>query len=106
MAERAEPWHLDKRIPIALILAILVQSIAGVWWLSDLVHRLDSAVAINDRQDGRISAVEAVMNAQAVSSATLTAQMDALRDGLNEVKEAQAETNRLLRNLGTNGVLE
>jgi uncharacterized coiled-coil protein SlyX len=36
-------WHLDKRIPIALILAVLAQTSAGVWWAATIEHRVQSA---------------------------------------------------------------
>lgn len=32
----ADQWHLDKRVPIALIFAILAQTVAGVWWAATL----------------------------------------------------------------------
>jgi uncharacterized coiled-coil protein SlyX len=46
MAEAEEPpnsWHLDKRIPIALILAVLAQTSAGVWWAATIEHRVQTA---------------------------------------------------------------
>jgi hypothetical protein len=41
-----EPWHLDKRIPIALIVTILLQTAAAVWWAADVsgtIRNLDAA---------------------------------------------------------------
>lgn len=35
-----EPWHLDRKVPIALIAALLVQTIGVVWWASGLEHRV------------------------------------------------------------------
>ena len=29
-------WHLDKRVPIALIVTMFVQMAAGIWWASQL----------------------------------------------------------------------
>lgn len=34
-------WHLDKRVPLALIITIGIQTAAGIWFLS----KLDSRVA-------------------------------------------------------------
>ncbi len=92
-------WHLDKRVPLALIVALFVQTVGMVWWVSDMVHRLDAAITVNDRQDSRITTIEATTNAQAVSNATMTAEISAVRESLQELKNAQAETNRLLREL-------
>lgn len=96
-------WHLDKRVPVALIFAIIIQTATAVWWVSGVSHRVDSAIAVNDQQNNRIQAVEGVTNAQAVSNATTSAQLAALRDSLTELKTAQAETNRLLRELASEG---
>lgn len=50
-------------------------------------------------QSARLGAIESTLNSQAISSATLTAQLAAVRESLAELKSSQAETNRLLRNL-------
>lgn len=41
MAERAEQWHLDKRVPIALIFAIMVQSASAIWWAASMSERMN-----------------------------------------------------------------
>lgn len=33
-------WHLDKRIPIALIIALLTQTAAAIWWASSIEARM------------------------------------------------------------------
>lgn len=35
-------WHLDKRIPIALILAVLMQGLAAAWYAATLSSRVDA----------------------------------------------------------------
>ena len=39
--EADKKWHLDKRVPIALILAILLQTGGGFWWASNITTRVD-----------------------------------------------------------------
>lgn len=46
-----EPWHLDKKVPISLILAIIVQSAVVMWWAA----RID---ANDSEQERRIAAIE------------------------------------------------
>lgn len=36
-----DDWHLDKRIPIAIIAAILMQSSAAIWWASAVSARME-----------------------------------------------------------------
>lgn len=92
-------WHLDKRIPIALIFTIILQTGLAVWWVSNLSHRVDTAIQSNLQQDVRIAATEAAQNAQAVNAATTSAQLTGVRESLVEMKTAIGEMNRLLRDL-------
>lgn len=99
----AKAWHVDRTINLSIVFLVVAQFAGGIWWVSGLSNRLDTAVIANDRQDARLGTLEGVLNAQAVSTATLTAQITAMRESLVDLKSAQAETNRLLRNLSTTG---
>jgi TolA-binding protein len=96
-------WHLDKRIPIALIVTLIVQTGLAVWWVSNLSHRVDTATAVNMTQEARLGAVEGVINAQQVTAATIAEQINAMRSSVAELKVQQTETNTLLRELLTSG---
>jgi len=39
------PWHLDKRVPVALILTIVLQTGGVIWWASQQTHRLGAVEA-------------------------------------------------------------
>lgn len=44
-------WSIDKRVPLALIFAIIAQSIAAVWWaatISGRVDQLEKSQRLND----------------------------------------------------------
>jgi Tfp pilus assembly protein PilO len=54
-------WHLDKRVPITLLVAIVVQTLSFVWFFSKMDSRIASleAGAItqkerDDRQDSNV----------------------------------------------------
>ena len=55
MAEPDTRWHLDKRVPIGLIGAVLVQTISFVWFMSKIDSRVSSleswVVMQRDRDD-------------------------------------------------------
>ena len=57
MAERdeREGWHLDKKVPIALLAAIAFQTCTAVWWVaaknSDDLHRDERITRIEVLQD-------------------------------------------------------
>jgi uncharacterized coiled-coil protein SlyX len=40
VAQDNESWHLDKRVPISLILVLLGQTVAIVWWASAVENRV------------------------------------------------------------------
>jgi predicted RNA-binding protein len=94
---------LDKRIPVVVILAfvgtIFTQSLIGVWWIRGIVNRLDNSIEINAKQDSRLTTVEGIVSASQINQAIASQQMTAVRETLAEVKSAQAETNRLLRDI-------
>lgn len=97
--EKPKPWHVEKGIPMAFVLTILTQTIVVGWFLGDLSNRVESAIQSNAQQDARLSAAEQAVNTQAIGAATTSADLKAVREGLVEVKEGQAETNRLLREI-------
>lgn len=93
----AEPWHLDRKVPLALIVTIVLQTGLGVWWAASLTGEVSRALATNDTQDGRLRDLEAVTQTQQVAAATINAQIGAMRETLEQVRQDQRETNSLLR---------
>lgn len=47
----ADRWHIDRRIPVALIFALLVQFVGGVWVASSAFERIG-------QHERRITALE------------------------------------------------
>lgn len=39
-ASPASAWHLDKKVPIALISALIIQSGGAIWWAATQENRL------------------------------------------------------------------
>lgn len=35
-----EQWHLDKKVPVALITALIIQTAAAIWWASGVEARV------------------------------------------------------------------
>jgi len=70
-----DQWHLDKRVPIALILALALQSGTFVWWASSLSERVNTLE--RDRmatapQGDRLTRVEV--------------KIEAVQEGITEIK--------------------
>lgn len=96
-------WKIDRHIPIAFLVGLLLQTGGIVWWASAISQRVETAIADNVRQDAEIAATEASLATQEVASATTAAELRAVREGLAEVKAAIADQNVLLREILTNG---
>lgn len=59
--EEKEHWTLDKRVPLALIIAISIQTAAGVWFLAKLDSRvgsLEETRQVTAPQSDRLTRVE------------------------------------------------
>ena len=52
-------WHLDRRVPVALILAVFGQGALGIWWMAGLSSRVSHletsvpALAASDAETSR-----------------------------------------------------
>lgn len=80
------PWMLDKRVPIALILAILAQTAAGVWWAASQTARLDTAekrVAVLESNDMKMT--EAAAKSEA-SLAAIKASQEDMRRAIDRIE--------------------
>jgi hypothetical protein len=34
-------WHLDRRVPIALVMGLVMQMAVGMWWVSKMDSRME-----------------------------------------------------------------
>jgi hypothetical protein len=68
-------WHLDKKVPIALIGTLLAQTIAIVWWAANLSTRVD---ALERQYLANVPRMESVIR--------LETKVDGLTSGLQELK--------------------
>ena len=82
---RNEQWHMSKSVPISLIFAIAIQTIALVWYLSNL----DATVAHNverlTRHDTRLSQVETATQDQQVALARIDENIKAIRSAVERM---------------------
>ena len=76
--ERRLGWYLDKKIPLALFLAIAVQTGTAIWWAAGITKNVESQISANQATAARIAALEAARNAvenkQSEIVANLTSQ--------------------------------
>jgi hypothetical protein len=87
-----EAWHLDKRIPIATILAILGQAIALGWLASSMDGRIAALEAYsNEMKSARIRERMSVEEANTVVASQrfqhLDNQLDRLEDKVDRIAD-------------------
>ncbi len=83
-------WHLDRKIPIGIIITILFQAAGGLWFLSKLDSRLDvleKQDAENVQVNKAFFALEANMRTTQDSQARIEKSLDKMNDRLNRLIE-------------------
>lgn len=45
-----EAWHLDKRVPITLIVTLIGYGIGGIWYVGRMEARMDARLAVAEQQ--------------------------------------------------------
>lgn len=57
-------WSLDKRIPVALVFTIIVQTAGGIWWASTINERVNM---LTQQQTINANLVERVVKVEVLS---------------------------------------
>jgi hypothetical protein len=77
--ENQTEWHLSKSVPLTFVVAIFIQTVSLVWYVSSM----DNAIKNNEkellRQDVRISTLEGVVQAQALTLARIDENIKSIR---------------------------
>jgi len=80
-------WHLSKTVPLTMIVAILVQTVSLVWYVSSL----DNSVKNNSRdllrQETRIETLEKVVQTQALTLARIDENIKSIRIMMEEMRK-------------------
>jgi hypothetical protein len=75
MMDEEKHWHLDKRVPIALIVTIVLQTGGIVWWaasMSERISYLERRETATAPQADRLTRVEV--------------QIEAIREGVGRIE--------------------
>lgn len=72
-------WHLSKSVPVTFILAIVMQTIALVWFVSSLDSEIENNTRELVRHETRLIALEASVQAQAVAMARIDENINAIK---------------------------
>lgn len=87
MTGSREHWSVDKKIPLALMLAILAQTGAGVWWASALNTRVTSVETHSIQVDTTLTKIAADSATADVRTARLEERYSAIEDTLKRLDD-------------------
>ena len=96
-----EPWHLDRKVPIALIFAIFMQTAAGIWWASSINQRVgntEEKIAIL-KSNQAVTQTEITQQSRQV--AVLVEQISNTNKNIERLQTEVRDTNTLLRDMLT-----
>ena len=97
-----EQWHLDKRVPVAIIFAILIQSAGGVWWASAMNERMSQVERRLEGFASRSQETERQVDQQGREIGVLTTEIKNLTRQLERLYAQGEATNALLRQVLSN----
>ena len=85
-----EPWHLDRRVPIATLAVLVVQFALGVAWLTTLSNSVlwHSEAIVTAQADAQ--AREVRIRALEIAQASQSSDLRAIQGGIARI-EAQLE---------------
>lgn len=97
MAEK-ERWHADKRVPIALIFAIFMQSGAVIWWAADMSRKVNQIIDTQAEDRVRISRNSSNVAALSRSEAAMDQRLVNIESSQVRIENSLSEILRYLRN--------
>ena len=87
---------MDKRIPLALVITILVQTGLAIWWASEQTNRVSNLVLQVERLDRQVDTNRNLVQTQAVQFGRIEEQISGLRNdvaSLIRIIERQQQSN-------------
>lgn len=72
-------WHLSKSVPITFILAIIMQTIALIWFVATLRNDVDINKTEIVRLETRTESLEDIVQSQAVTLARMDENLKSIR---------------------------
>lgn len=72
-------WHLSKSVPITFILAILLQTVALIWFVATLRNDVDSNQKEIVRLETRTTSLESVVQSQAITLGRIDENIKSIR---------------------------
>ena len=80
-----QAWHLDKRVPVAIIFALLFQTVGAIWWASGLTQQVEQNVSAISTLDTSMQSGRRAAQVQAVQMGRVEEQISGLRNDVSRL---------------------
>ena len=93
-----EEWHLDKRVPISIIIALALQTITfvylGTTWKTDIDHRIGSLEKGDETRAAVELRLDAIRSNQSDRITILEQKFDFIQQSLQRIERATVPPQR------------
>ncbi len=79
MMDKDTEWHLSKTVPVTLVVAIICQTVALVWYVSSLDNSVKNNAREILRHEVRIDTLDKVVQSQALTLARIDENIKSIR---------------------------
>jgi len=79
-----EPWHLNKSVPITFLFAILLQTIALIWFVATLRNDVDNNRANILRNEVKVESLSALVQDQSILLARIDENLKVIRNAIEK----------------------
>jgi hypothetical protein len=79
MMDKDTDWHLSKTVPVTLVIAIICQTVALVWYVSSLDNSVKNNAREILRHEVRIDTLDRVVQSQALTLARIDENIKSIR---------------------------
>jgi len=90
MDSREDSWHLSKSVPISFILAIVMQTLALVWYVSSLDSNVEANTREIARHELRLMELEKLTQSQAVMLGRIDENINSIRKSVEAMMRSRA----------------
>ncbi len=80
-------WHLNKSVPITFVVAIILQTVSLVWYVSQLDGSVEANTRDLVRHETRILSLENVVQNQAITMARIDENIKAIRNSIEKMAD-------------------
>lgn len=77
--EQQQPWHLSRSVPITFILAIILQTVALIWFVATLRNDVNLNQKEILRLESRTNSTENIVQSQAITLGRIDENIKSMR---------------------------